>query len=162
MQLREEGLHLKGKEIEGLMWFFQGTTCKSRWRRENNEKKKEKQTCVDPTCMCHHGRKNTPRRVKWYSRSMTNTIVGSCMHSSKVAKWLTRAWHAPSTFSFLFYFIYTKTKMLLGLNNNNKKNHYEITISKTKKIWMVKLMESLNYLFENEISIIPFIRGFGF
>jgi hypothetical protein len=52
--------------------------------------------------------------------------------------------------------------MLLGLNNNNKKNHYEITISKTKKIWMVKLMESLNYLFENEISIIPFIRGFGF
>jgi hypothetical protein len=57
LQLREEGLHLKGKEIEGLMWFFQGTTCKSRWRRENNEKKKEKQTCVDPTCMCHHGRK---------------------------------------------------------------------------------------------------------
>jgi len=63
-------------------------------------------------------------------------------------------------FSFLFYFICTKTKMPLELNNNNKKkNYYE---ARQKKIWMVKLMESLNYLFENEISIIPLIRGFDF
>jgi len=50
--------------------------------------------------------------------------------------------------------------MPLELNNNNKKkNYYE---ARQKKIWMVKLMESLNYLFENEISIIPLIRGFDF
>jgi hypothetical protein len=56
--------------------------------------------------------------------------------------------------------------MPLELNNNNKKKIIMKLLSspqsKAKKNWMVKLMESLNYLFENEISIIPLIRGFDF
>jgi len=30
LQLREQALNLKGKKIEGLMWFFQGAVHKSR------------------------------------------------------------------------------------------------------------------------------------
>ena len=30
LQLREQGLILKEKEMKGLMWFFEGATCKLR------------------------------------------------------------------------------------------------------------------------------------
>jgi hypothetical protein len=66
------------------MWFFQGATSKPMWRRENNEKKKEKQTCVDPTCMGHHGRKK--------HRDESNDTAEAWLISLYVVACIARRW----------------------------------------------------------------------
>ena len=82
------------------------------------KERKEKQFRVKPLYSHHLERKRTLRWMKWCSGITVTTTRASRTCRQKAAERLTCVRHTSTT--FLFFFIYTKLKMLLGLNNNNK------------------------------------------
>jgi len=65
------------------------------------------------------------RLIKWYDRSMLMITVANRMPHPKTIKLLICVMYVSTIF---FYYNLTKMKLSSRLNDNNKKNQYEITI----------------------------------
>jgi hypothetical protein len=120
LQLREKRLNMKGKEIEGLMWFFQEIGHILRWMKE--KRRGERQICAKPERTTIHTSFKKEKDVE------TNQMMRwkhDYDHQNQSHTLRRSVWRVPTTF-FFFILLVKITKIPLRLNNK-KKNHHEIT-----------------------------------
>jgi hypothetical protein len=120
LQLREKRLNMKGKEIEGLMWFLREIGHILRWMKE--KRRGERQICAKPERTTIHTSFKKEKDVE------TNQMMRwkhDYDHQNQSHTLRQSVWRVPTTF-FFFILLVKITKIPLRLNNK-KKNHHEIT-----------------------------------
>jgi ribosomal protein S10 len=129
LQLREKRLNMKGKEIEGLMWFLQEIVRILRWMKE--KRRGEKQICAKSERTTIHAsfKKEEDVETNQMMRWKHDYDHQNQSHTLRRSVWL-----VPTTF-FFFILLVKITKIPLRLNNKKKPswNYFQAPKVRVKK-----------------------------